>query len=266
LTEDIQKETTAGLAAAIDASEQGLDLFRSAAQLASLLKTDLEATFVGNSDLRKFAELPFGNTISIATGLRRAFDRSTLDTVSRADRQRILEVNKELNRRFQISCTTCHEETSSRMGVVHKLTMSNRFVLTHGASQRQRASAEGTARTAEQVNIVMSALSGDAALIQQEIAQCVCIAETLHCVPKIVIDESLRSRVLVGIGELGETASSDVGIEAVSPYGIDAFASVVSRLKPALVIVPVELTDGSEIGLQALLDKVDCPLLLVNSG
>lgn len=252
------------LATTIDATDQGLDLFRRAAQLASSLNTDLEATVLGDSDLRNFAELPFGNTISISTGLRRSFDRSALDVVSRAARSRIRQVHQELNRRFDISCTTCHEESASRTGTVLRLSMSNRFVLTRGASRPKHA-VHSRPNLVRSHNIV-SAVSGGEAAIHRTIVQCLSVSQALSCTPNFVADEALRSIVSAELRALGEKAGEVASVEFASPLDIDAFAAAANRLAADLVIAPFEITQGSEAGLQSLLGQIDCPLLLVNAA
>lgn len=260
------RSASARLAAAIDSSEEGLELFRRAAEIAASLDMVLEATVLEDRNLQHMADLPFGRTFGFSTGMTRSFDRSALSDVARSKAHRIRRAHEEVIRRFRIHCTTTNESSVSAAGAILQLVSANRFVMARGLLHsteivRPRRAADPAG--AEKSVLVVLGDEREAAEGDLEIG--LRIARVLGRIPVVLAPSALRE-IVAPILERRRGRASDKPIAAefkdtVEPNDLCATAG---RNKADLVVVPVEMAGRSEGELQEFLRQIGCPLLLVN--
>lgn len=254
------------LAAAIDSSEEGLDLFRRAARLAASLNMALEATVLEDRNLQHLAELPFGRTFEFSTGMTRHFDREALSDVARSKAERIRKAHEELTRQFRISCTTVSESSVSAAGAILQLTAANRYVLARGLlHSTEIVRPRGLPRAGNSDGNVLIVLGSDEVLMERDVATGLRIARTLDRTPVLLAPIELQD-ALTTLLQAHRGRASDKPIEAEFDERIapDDLCAIAGRHKADLVVIPVELVGASEEDFKTFLRRVGCPLLLIN--
>lgn len=254
------------LAAAIDSSEEGLDLFRRAARLAASLNMALEATILEDRNLQHLADLPFGRTFGFSTGLTRHFDREALSEVARSKAERIRKAHEELTRQFRISCTTVSESSVSAAGAILQLTAANRYVLARGLlHSTEIVRPRSSSRSRELNGNVLIVLSNDPISLESDVATGLRIARTLDRTPVLLAPTVLQDALTILL-QTRRGRASDKPIEAEFDERIapDDLCAVAGRHKADLIVMPVELVGSSEDDFKTFLRRVGCPLLLIN--
>lgn len=254
------------LAAAIDSSEEGLDLFRRAARLAASLNMALEATVLEDRNLQHLADLPFGRTFGFSTGMTRHFDREALSDVARSKAERIRKAHEELTRQFRISCTTVSESSVSAAGAILQLTAANRYVLARGLlHSTEIVRPRGLPRASSSDGNILIVLGSDPSLMESDVATGLHIARTLDRAPVLLAPMALQD-ALTMLLQARRGRASDKPIEAEFDERIapDDLCAVAGRHKADLVVMPVALVGSSEEDFKTFLRRVGCPLLLIN--
>jgi hypothetical protein len=251
------------LAAAIDSSDEGIELFRRAAMIAAALDMALDATILEDQNLAHMADLPFGKTFEFSTGLTKTFDRNVLVDVARSHARRIRETHAELTRQFRISCTTNSTSSVSTASTILRLSTLNRYVLTRGLSHateylpRRRPKARDGS--------VLVALTNGTETLETDLRIGLAAANALNCKPIIFASRQLETPLMALLNTLkaGSGGASPL-VEFTDSIESSDLCAMAGRHNAGLIVLPVELTGGSEAEFRSFLQQVGCPLLLVN--
>jgi hypothetical protein len=254
------------LAAAIDSSEEGLELFRRAARLAVSLNMALEATILEDQNLQHLADLAFGRTFGFSTGLTCHFDREALSEVARSKAKRIRKAHEELTRQFRISCTTVGESSVSAAGAILQLAAANRYVLARGLlHSTEIVRPRNSSRSRELNGNVLIVLSNDPISPESDVATGLRIARTLDRTPGSLAPTVLQDALTIPLQtRRGRASDKPIEAEFDERMAPDDLCAVAGRHKADLIVMPAELVGSSEDDFKTFLRRVDCPLLLIN--
>jgi nucleotide-binding universal stress UspA family protein len=232
----------------LDASPASLDALAAAAVLAGRLRADIAGLFVEDEDLLRLAGLPFAGVVRVPSGVREGIDRAKAEAELRAVAARAREALERAASAQRVACTFRVARGEVVAEVLAAADAPDLLVLGAGGHRRSgTARAGNTARAA-------AARARSSVLVLRRGGR---LGD-----PIVAVDDgspgapraAAVARALAG--EPGPTM-----VEAPSGDAA-AVAAVLSRLRPALVVVPAEGRYGSGAALDAILSAAGAALLV----